>query len=315
MLDFLFMVMVQTHSIARTTGWNCTIKDFAQQGIILYVQDRAKVSGCTISRPVRTVISAGNAIQVVNFGTNILIEKNTIFNMVGAGFASSPSITGISLSSISSTPGNENIISNNLFYVGAPYTHTNSQTIGINCQNSQYVKILHNTIAIDQPTATGAQTSVSGIIAPLSGATIANNIVTVNRGGTGRKECLTFSNPPDVCDNNNFFISAPSLSTQNNLVVFSGSTQTILYPDAALYRAAYPSMDPHSFFVNPVYASPLTGNYAFTNDILNSVGRNVGVLTDITGASRTLSDPDPGAYEVSPAGLMPLFSGHLPLYR
>jgi hypothetical protein len=187
----------------------------------------------------------------------------------------------------------ENTFINNLIY------NFNSATgiiYGIYNNSSTGAYYYHNTISLDNAASTSGTTRGffvnSSATAPATNIRFQNNIVYITRGGTGTKYLIYFDPGVGVISNNNdLYINAPAGTT--NATGFFGSTFTTL---AAWQGANSSAWDQQSVDLNPMFASPATGDFTPTNIQLDNAGANVGVATDITGALRGII-PDIGAFE------------------
>jgi hypothetical protein len=116
--------------------------------------------------------------------------------------------------------GNENRIYNNMIY----QNNHSGVYYPIFASGADYIKIYHNTIDVNHPTST-ATGATYGIYSTgtIGGIDIKNNIVTLNRGGTGARYCLYFTNATTLSNNNVLFNSSASSATSG--IGFFGSAQ------------------------------------------------------------------------------------------
>ena len=180
-------------------------------------------------------------------------------------------------------------------------------------------QIYHNTISIDYPAAT--TTSATYAFYTSSSVTyqrLKNNILHINRGGTGTKYLMYIGSTGNTYDyrNNGLYYGVPTGST-NNFVGYYAANRI----DLAAWRTANTvnPLDSFSVFANPNFRTAFT-QAPFTPgaDSLNNIGADLRSIipTDITGAPHD-SLPDPGAYKfaVSPndAGIIGFSSPTMPL--
>jgi hypothetical protein len=261
---------------------NCNIRDQYFYGMYNLYQNGAILRGNTVERPSRTTLSTFYGIYVSTSCTNMLVEKNRVRNPFATNTASTSTAYGIYNVS-AGTAGNENRVYNNLVY------DMNSAGIVYGIYANSYNKIYHNTVSLDHTgsTATGSTYSIyctGGVTTD-----IRNNIVSLTRGGTGTKYCLYYSSLPATSNNNVLYLNA---AAGTNNIGYNGTAYTTL----SAWQIANPLFDGASVTLDPLFASPATGDFSPSEPALNGIGANVGIVEDINGSPRTFS-PDPGAFE------------------
>ncbi|MES2619822.1 MAG: T9SS type A sorting domain-containing protein [Bacteroidota bacterium] len=275
---------------------NNTITDFYSYGIYLNGNNGTWIDGNDISRPLRTNPTTFYAIYFTSASQNCLVSNNRIHNPFDGNPLSTSAAYGVEHTGCDATAGNENMVVNNLVY---NFNGAGTQN-GILNVGSDYVRYYHNTISLDDNTATCLSCLTRGFYQQTPVATgldIKNNIFSLSRTGGGECTGLYFSvtGTSFTSDYNNFYIAGQG-STNDIGYINGGANSTLaLWQTAAL-------ADSNSLNVNPLYTNPGAGNFAPSNSVLNDMGTALGVPTDITGAPRDPLTPDMGAYEFDVAG-------------
>ncbi|MFC5271455.1 T9SS type A sorting domain-containing protein [Adhaeribacter terreus] len=271
---------------------NNTIRDFYVFGIKVAVAKGTLVQGNDLSRPTRN--SGGNEFYGIQLSGNSqlsIISKNRIHNT--HDIATAPSINtdvyGISISSSDAPAGSENIVKNNLLYninnQGGIYALHNSGSDG--------AYYYHNTVNLDNAANTG---NLRGFHQQTTAVNVRfiNNIISIT-AGTGNKHALYFDAPASAITSNNNVLYAPA----GNIGSFAGTDRPTLADWKAVSGGAF---DQNSLSANPNFVNIATGNFQPGNSTINNTGQPVAAVTDdITGATRSTTTPDAGAYEfISP---------------
>ncbi|HSI91345.1 MAG TPA: hypothetical protein VK927_09530, partial [Adhaeribacter sp.] len=264
---------------------NNTIQDNYIYNIYLSNQENALVEGNDISRPTRSSVSSFYGVYMTGTSKNNVINANRFHNSHGGASSVTGAAYVIYLSSTDAPSGSENIISNNLIYdIGTNGTIYALYNIGSN--GAHY---FHNTIDLSNPNSTG---TVRGLYQTTSASNVKfqNNIVTITAASSGVKTGLYFNTAASAITSNNNVLYVPV----GNVGYKSGAQTTL-----ADWQSAA-SSDANSVSVDPMYLDVAAGNLKPTNSTVNNIGALVGVTTDITGATRSTTAPDPGAYEFTP---------------
>ncbi len=277
----------------NNTFKDCEIRDFYSAGI--YAQGQSSgfmVSHNQFTRPSRT--NSGYSTYGVYLSGNmssVLIEKNRIHNLYDFLPASVGTSFGIYVNA-KAKAGFENKVLNNLIY----NANNNGPAYGIYNSAGDSMLAYHNTIILDdQATTTG---SAYGIYHSYlgNGTQYKNNIVSVTRSGTGIKRCIYVGDAAIKlkCDNNILFLNAAT-GINNHLGQLGNQNLTTL----SAWQSAS-NFDINSQSIDPAFSLSLVGgydSYAPTNGVINGLGVDVSVTSDINGKART-NVPDPGAVEI-----------------
>ncbi len=272
---------------------NNTIRDFFAQGVVLDKTDSAKVIGNNISKPLNnqsTFTATFYGVWVFgNTSAGIQIERNAIHNPFG-GFSGSTSFAAGIFINVDAPFAAPTRVVNNVIYnmngIGTTYGIQN--TGGDNCQ------MYFNTINLNVVPSTGLtrgffQTTLA------TGIDFRNNIVNVTRGGSGVAHCLYFNTTTStITSNRNLLYTANGAS-----VGFYSTSQATLANWQTVNSSAY---DQNSVFTDPSFISStgplLIPNAGAANNIAAPIA---GISTDYLGLSRDPVNPDPGAFEFTPA--------------
>jgi parallel beta-helix repeat protein len=285
------------------------ITNFYNTGIRMSLTSACELIANDISRPDITVGTAVDGISLIG-ATNpkSKVLKNRIHNIYGANTLSTGTFTGIDITSDGGGGTQEILVANNAIY---DITH-NGIDYAIYISGSFYSNFYHNSISLDNTSATGTST-VRGfyLLGTSDSINIKNNIVSITRGGTGAMYGLYYTTLPAnlKSDFNDIYVNS---ATGTNNFGYNGSAQPTL---ASWLSTSF--RDSSSQEVNPLFASPNTGDLTPAAASINNIGEDLTAVVpdDILGAIRP-STPDPGAFEFTPslddAGIITITSPYCP---
>jgi hypothetical protein len=277
---------------------NNTIRDFYAYGIYMTYADTSRIENNNIHRMNRPSVSTLYAIYPSN-SKFLKIIGNRIHHTGTGAYSAYP----MYISDLASDSLYESEIINNSIY---NINHSSGTFYGIYALTSlDNSKIYHNTIQYDCPVA--STSTIRGFFANLSPNNVdfRNNIISLTGGGTGTKTGIYVSTTSTsfISNNNDVFVSSGGT---DNYGYWAGGQITLADWQTATGLASN-SNDSDPAFTDLANDNliPLSGN-------IDNMGAPVGVLTDITGAIRSTTTPDVGAYEFTGvAGDVALLSGEL----
>jgi len=274
---------------------NNIIRDQDEDGIYVSYTNNTLVEKNDVSRPTRLATSEFTGVYFINPSTNARVSKNRLHDPFQGNTAATATASGIYFTSCDATPGNENIVSNNVIYNfnggGIQY--------GIYNSGSDSVWFYHNTINLDD--AAYAGTSVTRGFFQLTtarGIEFQNNIVRISRGGAGIKYLLYLgatTTASTIISNNNDLYIAGTAGT-NGTGYLALPIPATGYNTLATWQAAS-SQDASSESLEPFFVDAAAGNLAPREILLDNQGPFVNITTDILDVARSLATPDMGAYE------------------
>lgn len=279
----------ETHAGNAFTG--NIIKDFYRAGIYNNYAPGSFIEGNDISRPTRA--DGNNIIYGIWAATgspSLTISKNRIHNTNDATTTNGGNTYGIFVES-GGTPGNETLVKNNAIY---NINHNGISLYALFNATADHTYYYHNTVSADDP-------NVSYIVLRgmyfANGSTnvrfMSNNLSLTSPGITKHAIYLGSSSLSLISNGNNLFVGATG-----SVGSYLGNLVTLADWKAA-NNGAY---DQSSVSADPVYVNALLGNLKPTNPSLNNIGAALTppVTDDITSTPRSLTTPDPGAYEFDP---------------
>ena len=280
------------NQIQNNTVRNNRVTDFYYYGIYSTGTNKLVIEGNDLERPTRTAGTTVYMVYYTGVTTGTRFSANRLHNPYGSNQAAAGDVYVHYMTGADGTSGNENLISNNLIYD----MNGGGLIYGFYNASSDYVRYYHNTISVDRPASTSTDLTRGFYQTTASvGIEYKNNIVAINRGGTGVITAIYMNTATTtfVSNNNNFIVAGASASVG----YFDGNSRATL----ADWRTAT-TQDAASVSVDPQFLDPNSGFYYPNNSAMDNLGTPVGVTTDITGATRSTTTPDIGAYEFAPVG-------------
>lgn len=260
-----------TSSVDRTNGLqlrNNTMSSQYYRGLYLYYLEAPEINGNTIA--VNTIYSSFYGMYLYYCLNGMSIQGNKI--------SGDKALYGIYMSSCSATPLSPSIIANNFLHVGN--TTFSSTVYGLYLTSNNYANVYHNSIHAQGTSTSGRALYISG------GSIVMKNNIFAHTG-SGYAVYV-----------------ASGLSTSNYNVFYAAGAKFAYFGGDRNDMAAWQSatgFDGNSVVANPSFVSS-TDLHA-TNPLINGRGiSGTGITTDIDGALRNTSAPDPGADEFTPAG-------------
>jgi parallel beta-helix repeat protein len=262
---------------------NNTFLDNYLGGVYLSSTDSVLVENNNISRATRTTITTYYGI----YGTttrNTKVIRNRIHS-TGVGSYTCYAIWFAT--SINSVGFETQIINNSIWNIPSTGTvyglYFSGSTTGF--------KINHNTVTLNTTGGTGAVRAAFFAVAP-NNVDFRNNIMRVYGSGTGIKYSVYVTTASTTfLSYNNVLNMAATAGTTNSVGFWTADRPTLADWTTASTR------DTNSFNINPVFFDEPNGVLLPMNSVIDNKGTPVGILTDITNATRSSTTPDIGSFE------------------
>lgn len=256
---------------------NSLVREFYIYGVYTLYSQGNTIKGNVVERPTRVATTTGYGIYLSTSATSILVEGNHVRKLCDGNPAETA--YGIYVSADASA-GNENKIRNNLI---SDLKSTAATVAGIYLTAAAYAWADHNTIILDDATSTAGATY--GIYLTGANDRVRNNIIYINRTGTGAKYCIYATTA-----------ASPLISNYNVLNMLStAGTNSIFYYSAAITMANWQTTTGND--LNSSTADPMFLTYVPTNTVINNMCPPIGITTDFANLTRSPVFPDPGAFE------------------
>ncbi|MES2691245.1 MAG: right-handed parallel beta-helix repeat-containing protein, partial [Bacteroidota bacterium] len=265
------------HTIA-----NNTFRDFYLYGLYMANTDSTLVLNNDINRMTRSTLSTfyglyGSSVR------NVKYRNNRIHDAGSGTYTAYP----VYITGSANTSGYETEFINNATY----NISTTGSVYGYYLLGTRdRMKFYHNTVDINLVSSTGTIRGLYMTTAP-DNHEFKNNIISISGTGTGEKHVIYAgaSSTTITSDRNILYVDTTIVT---NFIGYLGANQKTL-PN---WRTAA-GVDLNSIANNPVFANSAAGDVRPLSANCDNLGTNVGVSTDITGAARSSSTPDAGAFE------------------
>lgn len=276
------------------------IRDFYSRGISIRGAASSNIEKNTFTCLVRNstgmVTSVLSYIYIEGFSFGTYITKNIFTHAFGTLKTSYNSFFGIFDGSGGDSPSAGLVIINNVFYDVSRGENVNGIFV-----STAGAAIIHNTIDLSYNTiATWGSLTGIRLAASASGATLRNNLVSIAHSGLGRAYALYMFTGAFSTDNSVYSLTG----TGNNYVGYFDAGN-LGYKTLADWKTATGG-DKYSVDADPLYVNVAEGDLHPTERKVNNIGQAMSVEDDITGFTRSVTAPDPGAYEFTPVGCDPL---------
>ena len=293
------VILTGASTTNRSTGVRVTgneVRDFYFYGIDVESASGARILNNNVHRLGRTNVSTFYGVYLAG-NVGAAVERNRIHDPFTGNPADTGTGYGLYITTSDATAGTENDFVNNLVY---NFTGAGTQ-YGIYNVGSDFARYYHNTVSLDNQTGAGTTQTTYGFYQTTiaTGIDVRNNIFSVTRtGGTGDKTAMGFNTAGSTIASN-----YNDLYTGTGATYFTGRYGTADFGTLANWRTANSGVyDQNSVQASPQFVSPATGDLRPTASPLNGAATPLArVPNDFTGAARSTTAPDLGAYEFAPA--------------
>jgi hypothetical protein len=249
------------------------------------------ISNNNISRPSRSNTSNFFGCYLTGNTVGALVEKNRIHNTHDILNISTAGTYAFYVNADGKV-GQENKLINNQVY----NINSNGAAYGIYNSGGDNMQAYHNTIILDDGATSTGWTYGIYQSSNANGIDFKNNIIYITRAGTGTKRCIVLgSTLSGIVSNNNILYLNASIGTNNAVGQYGNITFNTLNDWKAANGGAF---DQVSIDVDPQFTTPTPDDNIPNNPVINGLGADVGVTTDISGNARG-TNPDAGCYEVN----------------
>lgn len=270
-----------------------TITDFYNYGIYLGLSSGTIIDSNYISRPARADVADCYGIYTTGSQITGQQSRNRIFDPFGGAPDNTGSFYGFYFD-FADMQGETQVVNNLVYNLTG-----SGNAYGVYDVGANNLSFYHNTFSMDGPAALAAGNAITSgfhLEGFLSSLNIVNNIVTVTRGGAGKKYAIyeTVQSAGVIAGYNDYYLSPGTTSAKTG---YYGGSELITLTD---WQTAT-NNDGGSVAFNPVYRALAAGDLTPTSAAVDNKGFAVGITTDINGAVRSTTAPDMGAYEFTPA--------------
>lgn len=275
---------------------NNTVRDFYQYGVYAGFLSGPQISGNDLARPTATSVTTYYGVYLTTGVSGAAVEKNRLHTPFAAGATNSAAYgiyVGTGTAATATTP---NDVVNNLVYDMV----TTGSTFGMYNASSSYVRYYHNSIDIDAPNNASSISSYGFYQQLGANVELKNNVVRINRGGSAPQYAIY-----QVLNTTGSTVSDYNCLNGQGRNFVTGYTANTNYPTLAAWQAATGGpYDQNSTAAAPGFENTATGNLKPTASPLDGRATPLArVPQDFTGATRSTTAPDMGAYEFSAPAL------------
>jgi gliding motility-associated-like protein len=269
-----------------------TLIDNQNFGIFAAGVENLVIDSNDISMPTRTVfINQFQAIFISKSNFSVTVSRNKIHNLLDNFKTSTQQLDGIRFDATLTTAAKPHMVCNNVLY---NWRGNGIQQALYNI-NSNYVSFYHNTVSLDDTTASTATIATRGFAlfgTQTTGTELKDNSITIRRGNNGPKYCvyLGTNDSAMTANYNNYYMNAAG-GTNNRVGYMGGINYTTLTNWLATRK------DSGSISMDPVYYDIAKGDLTPTKIPFENRGSSVGISKDIQDAARNTASPDIGAFE------------------
>ena len=270
-----------------------TLIDNQNFGIYASGTENLVIDSNDLSIPTRTVFSISPYQSIFVWHTNygITISRNKIHNLLDNFKTSVLQLDGIRFEVVVTLPNKPHMVSNNAMY----NWRGNGTQQGLYAISSNEIKFYHNTVSLDDTTASTTVPATRGFALfgiIYTGNELKDNNITIRRGNNGIKYCIYLSAADSgmTANYNNYYMNAAG-GTNNRVGYMNAQTYTTLANWLATRK------DSASISIDPVYHDVANGDLTPTKIPFENRGSNVGIAKDIWDATRNTANPDIGAFE------------------
>lgn len=268
------------------------IRDYRYYGMYVYYNEGITLEGNDISRPNRTNLTTSYGMYMYG-----MIGGSVIGNRVHDPFTKDESVSstsyGMYMGQFLGTAAKPNLVANNMIY----NLKSGGAVYGFYPNTASHTRFVHNSVIYNNPASSATSISYPMyLVGTLDEVAIQNNLVYLQRGGTGTKYLVYLSGtltPSSVMDNNAYY------ATDSTTYSFGYSGGAI--SDFGQWQADT-KLDSNSFFADPYLVDVANLDFTPQSAVIDNLGDDFSayVANDITGATRG-TPSDPGAIEFTAA--------------